>query len=131
MAIKPVHTFALFSFVLIVHNVTLGPLHSSDLSVWAPGGESQCEVSTQGNLYTVSKLQPLMTFLMFQVPCEAGAVASPRVYLASVSPLSLGVLVVIVLSLGLGLTVIRRLRRQTEQTVEGEEGVELQVIFRQ
>ena len=71
-----------------------------------------------------------MTVPMFQVPCEAGAVASPRLYLASVSPLSLGVLVVIVLSLGLGLTVIRRLRRQTE-TVEGEEGVELQVIFRQ
>ena len=67
---------------------------------------------------------------MFQVPCEAGAVASPRLYLASVSPVSLGVLVVIVLSLGLGLTVLRRLRRQTEP-VEGEEGVELQVIFRQ
>ena len=131
MAIQPVHTITLYSFVLIIHNVTLGPLHSSDLCVWAPGGESQCEVSTQGNLYTVSSLQPLLThLLMFQVPCEAGAVASPRLYLASVSPLSLGVLVVIVLSLGLGLTVIRRFRRQTEP-VEGEEGVELQVIFRQ
>ena len=49
--------FALFSFsIIVMYNVTLGPLHSSDLGVWAPGGESQCEVSTQGNLYTVSSL---------------------------------------------------------------------------
>ena len=66
LAIQPVHTFALFSFsIIVMYNVILGPLHSSDLSVWAPGGESQCEVSTQGNLYTVSSLHPLLTFLMF------------------------------------------------------------------
>ena len=67
---------------------------------------------------------------MFQVPCEATAVASPRLYLASVSPVSLGVLVVVSLSLGLGLMVHRRLRRQTEQEEE-EEGAELQVIYKQ
>ena len=64
LAIQPVHTFALFSFVLIVmYNVILGPLHSSDLGVWAPGGESQCEVSTQGKLYTGSSL-------CWQFPCS-------------------------------------------------------------
>ena len=70
---------------------------------------------------------------MFQVPCEAAAVASPRLYLASVSPVSLGVLLVGGLSLDLGLIVLRRLRRHSdEQTGKGEEeGAELQVIYKQ
>jgi len=67
---------------------------------------------------------------LHQVPCEATAAITPRLYLASVSPVSLCVLLVCCLSLGLVL-MVRRLRQSDEDREEAGEGLELQVIFRQ
>jgi len=67
---------------------------------------------------------------LHQVPCESTAPIAPRLYLASVNPVSLCVLLVCCLSLGL-VFMVRRLRRSDEDREEAGEGLELQVIFRQ
>ena len=54
-----------------------------------------------------------------QVPCDA-ALAPPRVRLASVSPASVGLLLVSGLATGLGVIIVRRIRREQEEE-EGEE----------
>ena len=49
-----------------------------------------------------------------QVPCDA-ALATPRVLVASVSPASLGLLLVISVGLGLGVIIVRRISREEEE----------------
>ena len=62
----------------------------------------------------------LFTLLVVQVPCDA-ALAPPRVRLASVSPASLGLLLVTGLATGLGVIIVRRIRRdEQEEEEEGE-----------
>ena len=57
---------------------------------------------------------------LLRVPCQAAG-PQPRLYLASVSPVSLGLLLVCGLGPGLGVFIVRRIRRDEQREEKGEE----------